>query len=92
MGRKVYETFTCSCGVRCRMVPNSTTGKLAPITLDTHDNGNVVLMTPEGYPASDNGAGYAYRVLGKPQDRAANAGQLFLNHWSNCPDADKFRR
>jgi hypothetical protein len=87
MGRKAYEQFTCTCGERCVMVPNEKSGKLAPITSATYETGNIVLIQ-----ATDNGPNYAYRALGKPEDRAANAGQLYLNHWSNCPHAADFRR
>lgn len=86
MGRNAYETFTCECGERCRMVPHERTRSLAPITVATYDTGNIVLIQ-----ATDNGPNGTYRILPE-NDRAANAGLLHLNHFTNCPRRDQFGR
>jgi hypothetical protein len=48
MGRPAYSVFTCSCGERCVMVPHEKSGKLAPITEATYDNGNIAHFYTEG--------------------------------------------
>lgn len=87
MGRKSHESFVCSCGERCQMIPHEKTGRLAPIEDRLDDGGNVVLV-----PGDDQAGSSVYRVLGTPEARTANAGRLRFPHWARCKDADRFRR
>jgi hypothetical protein len=86
MGRKAYETFTCSCGERCVMVPHEKSGKLAPITVAAYPNGNIELLQGEDQESSP-----VYRVV-PPKERLAVPKPRPVSHWSNCPDAASFRR
>lgn len=81
MGRHAYETFVCSCGERCTMLPNSRTGKLAPITEASYPNGNIEV----GLGSS----GVMYRIVPK-RERARDPNPRRLNHFSNCPDRQHF--
>jgi hypothetical protein len=79
VSRKANERFVCSCGEQCVMVAHEKTGKLAPITVNAYDNGNIVLP-----------GGGVYRIVPKAE-READPRPRLLNHWSNCPDARNFR-
>lgn len=78
--RRQNERFVCSCGEVCVMIAHEKSGKLAPITVNAYPNGNVVLP-----------GGGVYRIVSK-QEREADPRPRLLNHYSNCPDANSFRR
>jgi hypothetical protein len=85
MGRAAYESFTCTCGVRCVMVPHQTTGKLAPITIATYPDGNVVVNL-----ASVNGGHGTYRIAGTEERARDPHRPRSLNHFASCPNASDF--
>jgi hypothetical protein len=80
MGRKPYESFTCSCGERCIMVPHETSGKLAPITTTAYAGGTIAIAL-----RSVNGGHGRYRIVPKAE-READPRPRPMNHFSNCPD------
>jgi hypothetical protein len=82
MGRQVYEQFTCTCGTVCTMLPHEKSGKLAPITKDTYEGGNIELT-------DDMFGKRTYRIVSKPE-REAKPRHRRLNHFSNCPDRESF--
>lgn len=83
MGRKVYEQFTCNCGIVCQMIPHETSGKLAPLTLNTNVGGNIEVL--------DDGAGWVrYRIVPKAEREADPLRPRHLNHFSNCPNREQF--
>jgi hypothetical protein len=66
------------------------TGATAPVTIDSKDNGNVLVFsnTTEDPPVLEcrTLAGETLRVLREQRV------PLKLNHFADCPSADKFRR
>jgi hypothetical protein len=79
MARAAYERFTCECGVPCVMVPYEKSGKLAPITTEPQENGNIVLIQ-----ATDNGPNYTYRIVPPAEREEYPDVPRYLNHWANC--------
>lgn len=73
--RSAYEFFQCECGEQCVMLPHERTGKLAPITLNLYDDGNI--------EKTGSVPGSIYRVVSKG-DRESNPKMRHYNHWTNC--------
>lgn len=78
------EMTVCdACGEPIIFLAHESTGKLAPITIATYPNGNCHEMN-----------GNTYRALGPDAAERFRAAEqrLRLNHFSNCPNAGRFKR
>lgn len=83
MSRYAYETFVCSCGEHCIMIPHCSTGKPAPITEALYDDGNIEFVS------TSLGAVGTYRIASQ-SERSAHPEPRRLNHFVNCPDRAEF--
>jgi hypothetical protein len=91
--REPGERWACE-GCGCNLVGALTiNGKVAPVELGTHTDGNVGLGrrdTPEGPEGSE----VVCATLGGPLlEKAREAGiALHMNHFATCPERERFQR
>lgn len=89
MGRQIYERFVCACGEACLMIPHEKSGKLAPITTATYDDGNIEKDLQLDARGNHLAGRAVYRIVPKAE-RESNPKPRHLNHFSNCPNRDQF--
>lgn len=85
MKRKQGERFPCDACGKPLIAARTKDGKLAPVTADVQLGGNVLVFQLTGVECRTFGG----KVLEKLH---AEGVPLRLNHFADCPQADRFKR